>query len=123
MAALAADALSDVNAVVEIDVVRYVGDAPPHDGLVCGEAVAHRSEQGGVRPDLGVTGHADVGRGHPCVRRLFDAAVTKAAVNTQSGHVMLMAKGHRLRCRGPKMLCIVSFRPEPPERKQRNNYD
>ena len=68
VAALAADALGDVDLVIEVDIVGKIGDAMPGDRGVVREAFAHRCQHGGVGPDLRMTGHAGVGRRHARVR-------------------------------------------------------
>ena len=62
MAAFAPNALGDVDAVIEIDVIRKIGHAMPRNRLVVGQAFAYRRERRGIGPDLRMAGHAGIGR-------------------------------------------------------------
>jgi len=55
----ATDALGDVNAVIEIDVVRQPINPRPADRNILSQALAIGCEHCGVCPDLGVAGHAN----------------------------------------------------------------
>ncbi|MNY20907.1 hypothetical protein D3C86_1544210 [compost metagenome] len=92
----AADALGHVDVVVEVDVVRQLGDPVPGERHVLGEALAHRREHGAFGPDLGVAGHARLGRGHPRERRLLDRGVAVPAIDPECPDVVRVAEGHRL---------------------------
>ena len=52
------DAFLNVNAVIEVRVVRQVVYAYPFDRLAGAETCAHRFEVWTIRPDLFVTAHA-----------------------------------------------------------------
>ena len=95
----AAHALGDVNAVIEIDEVRHGVDARPGNRLGIAVAGANRFEHGGVGPNLGVAGHASLGRRHSGGGRNFHRGVAVAAIQAQFADVMLVAERHRLRTR------------------------
>ena len=96
MARLAADALVDVDAVVEIGEVGKVVDAIPLDGHVVAEASAHRFEDGCFGPDLRVAGHAGFGRGNAGKGTLLDGSMAIAAIDAHTGDVVFVAKGNGL---------------------------
>ncbi len=79
MAFGAADALRDVDAVVEIDVIRQCVDAGPTQRLVLGKASPHRRRQLGIGPDLRMAGHAGMGRRNPGVLRDRDRGMAVPA--------------------------------------------
>src|SRR4029077_17817040 len=96
MARGAANALSNVNAVIEIHVVRQIVNANPADGCVGAKTLAHRFEHRRTVPYLRMAVHArfrgrDVGE-----RRIFNRSMAVAAVNTQAPHVMLVAERYGL---------------------------
>src|SRR5437588_2320582 len=92
MAAIAANALVYMNAVIEIHEVRKIVDACPLQRLACAEAGADRLQQGGICPYLGVTIHAGFSWWDPSETRLFDRGVAITAIQAQASHVMLMAE-------------------------------
>src|SRR4051812_41668285 len=99
VAGRAADAVRDVDAVVEIDVTRQVVDAPPAQGAVLGEACAHGGQHAGVGPDLGMARHAGLGRREAGEARLRDRGVAVAAFDSELPDMVLMAERHRLLAR------------------------
>ena len=96
VARLAANALVDVDAVVEIGEVGQVVDAIPLDGHVIAEAGAHGFEDGRFGPDLRVAGHAGLGRGNAGKSTLLDGGVAVATVDAHSGDVVFVAEGNGL---------------------------
>ena len=96
VARLAANALVDVDAVIEIGEVGQVVDAIPLDGHVVAEAGAHGFEDGRFGPDLRVAGHAGFGRGNAGKGTLFDGGMAVAAVDAHAGDVVFVAKGNGL---------------------------
>ena len=96
VATFAPDPLGDVNRVIEINKVGNVVDASPLQRLVRIQAGPHRCEQWTVVPDLRMAPHADFGCRHAGERALFHRRVTVAAVNPQSGDVMIVTKRDRL---------------------------
>lgn len=92
----AADAFFDMNAVIEINIIRQIVDANPFDGFAVAKAFAHRLEhlRGGM--DLRMARHAGVRRGNAGKVALFNRGVTVAAINAELAHVMAMAERHRL---------------------------
>src|SRR5215469_2077679 len=62
---VAAHALGDMNAVIEIDEVREIVDPGPDQGFAAAEAFAHRLEQRRIDPDLAMAVHAGGGGGNP----------------------------------------------------------
>ena len=82
--------------VVEVREVGKVVDPDPLERPVGAEALADRLEDRRVRPDLAVAAHASLGRGYPGERARLDARVAVAAVDPESGHVVLVREGDRL---------------------------
>ena len=80
MTVRAADALGDVNAVVEINIVRQVVDPVPDDRLIVDKALPHRRQKRGVRPDLGMAGHAGGGRRQASAGRHLHRSMAEAAI-------------------------------------------
>lgn len=103
MAGVASHAFVDMNAVVEIYKVGKVVDPRPHQGLVAAVTLPYRFQQGLVRPDLGVTIHAGLGRWDTGESGVLDRCVTVAAVDTQTGDMMLMAERSRLWAHDPSV--------------------
>ena len=95
----AADALVDMNAVIEIDEIGQVVHPHPLDRAVGAVALAHRLEHRRVRPDLRVAGHAGLGRRNAGKRAFLDRPVAMAAVDAEPLHVMLVAERNRLLAR------------------------
>ena len=93
---VAADTLGDVNAVIEINEVRELVDARPLQRFAGAIAGADGLKQLSVRPDLRVAVHARLGRGNSRETGSLDRGVTVAAVDAESGDVMLMAEWNRL---------------------------
>jgi len=97
VAGVAADTLGDVNAVIEIDEVGELVDASPLQRFAGAVAGADGLEKLGVGPDLRVAVHARLGRRDAGEAGGLDRGVTVAAVDAESGDVVLMAEGNRLR--------------------------
>ena len=110
----AADSLGDVNAVIEIDVTRQIGDPVPDDRLVVGQTLPHRSQQIRVGPNLGMAGHAGIGRRQAGVPRHFNRGVAESAIDPQAGDMMLVAEGNRLLNMPADMARPIDPRPFPP---------
>src|ERR1700733_4251815 len=91
-----ADTLGNVNAVVEINVVRQVVHSVPDDRRVVDQAPTYRRKKLRVRPDLGMAGHAGIGWRQAGAGRHLHRGVTEPTINSQTGHMMLMAERHRL---------------------------
>lgn len=100
MATRAADAVFNVNGVVEIDVLGQASDASPVQRRVVDQAVAHGCQHARISPDLRMTGHARVGRWHPGGRSRRYRYVAIAAVDAQFAGVMLVAELRWLRLDG-----------------------
>src|SRR5690348_479205 len=90
------DAFLNVNAVVEIDVMRDDVHALPAERLPGSPTFTHGFQHRRVRPDLRMTGHARLRRRDAGIRRFADAGVAIPAVNAESVDVMLVAERHRL---------------------------
>ena len=96
VAGFAADALIDVDAVIEIGEIGQIMHARPGDGAVRAETFAHRLERGAGVPDLRMTIHAGLGRGDVGEGRSLDRGVAIAAVNPDVADMMGVAEGHGL---------------------------
>ena len=94
--ALAGDALRDMDAVVEIGVIRDVVDAVPHQRRLVGEALAHRRQHRCVGPDLRMAAHAGIAARHAGIGGGLDRLVAVAAIEAEPADMMLMAERHRL---------------------------
>jgi len=97
VAGVAADALRDVNAVIEINEIGKLIDAGPLEGLAGTIAGADWFEQLGVGPDLRVAVHASAGWRNAGETGSFHRRMTIAAVDAEPGDVMLMAERNGLR--------------------------
>ena len=96
VAGLAANALVDVDAVVEIGEVGQVVDAIPLDGDAVAEASPHGFEDGCFGPYLRVAGHAGFGRGNAGKSTFLDGCMAIAAVDPHAGDVVFVAEGNGL---------------------------
>src|SRR5579862_8666401 len=85
VAVIAAYALTNVNAVVEVNVVRQLIDPRPLQRTSGTETLTHRFEIGGICPDLSVTVNAGLRRRNSSKRRLLDRSVAITAINTKAG--------------------------------------
>ena len=106
MARRAADALRDMDRVIEINVVRQVVDAVPVNRDARLPAIAHRRKVGRRREQLRVAVHAGLDRGHSSGRTAFDGRVAIAAVDAIIADVMLVAELNRLRLDGIRLIPI-----------------
>ena len=94
---VAADALGDVNAVIEKNEVRELINAGPLQRFAGTIAGPDRLKELGISPDLRVAIHARFRRRDSCEAGGLDRGVTITAVDAESGDVMLMAEWDRLR--------------------------
>ena len=97
VAGVAANTFLKVNAVVEVHELRKLVDARTLQRLAGFEAGPHGLEQLGVGPDLRVAIHAGLRRRNPRETGSLNRRVTVAAVDAESGYVVLMAERNRLR--------------------------
>src|SRR5215470_555832 len=88
----AANALVQVNTVVEVDKIWQIMHARPDQRLPSAKTLPHWGKEGTLSPDMGVTVHTGFSGGDPGKSAHFHGGVTIAAVNTQSAHMMLVAK-------------------------------
>ena len=88
----AADALLDVDLVVEVHEVGQVVDPNPVERRVVPEARADRLEDRRVGPDLRVAVHAGLGRRNAGEGGLLDRRVAVAAVEADAADVMGVAE-------------------------------
>jgi hypothetical protein len=98
---VAADSFVDMNAVIEIDEVGQLVDACPLQRLAGFVAGADGLEELGVGPDLRVAVHARLGRRNASEARSLDRGVAVAAIDAESGDVVLMAERDGLRLADP----------------------
>ena len=99
MAALAANAFVDVNAVVEINKIGQIVHSHPTQRLATSVALTHRLKHGRARPYLGVAVHAGLGGRNAGKAGLLDRGVAVTAVNAQTTDVMLVAERRSLHSR------------------------
>src|SRR5271154_6644057 len=97
VAGVAAHTLIDMNAVVEINEVRKLVHPRPLQRLASTVAGADGFEQLSIRPDLRVAVHAGLGGRNARETRSLNRSMAVAAVDAESGNVMLMAERRRLR--------------------------
>ena len=92
----AANAVTNMDAVVEKNEIRRVRDAIPRQWFVLSQAFAHGRQHGRVFPDLRMTGHAGFGRRQSGERGFFDGRMAKAAIYSESENMMLVTERNRL---------------------------
>ena len=97
VAGIAAHSLIDMNAVIEKDEVGELVHPRPLQRLARAVAGADGLKQLGVGPDLRVAVHASLGGRNAGEARSLNRGMAVAAVDPESGDVMLMAEGHGLR--------------------------
>lgn len=120
MACRASDALGDMDAMIEVNVIGQCVDARPADRNILSQALTVWREHRSVRPDLRVASHADCGGGHSRIRGFLDHRVTVAAVEPQSADMVLVAEWDRL-FRSEPLFGIVSNDGHDPDRQQQEN--
>ena len=96
MTAGAANALVHMDRVIEVHIIRQIMHLDPEDRLARRPAIAHRSQQVGIRPDLRVTVDTGLGRGNARVARFLHRRVTVLALQAQTLYVVLVAERNRL---------------------------
>src|SRR5580700_7199938 len=124
MTGVAAHALINMNAVVEINEVGQVVDPGPHQRIAAAKTFPYRFQQPGVRPYLRVAIHASPGGRNSSEARGFDRSMAVAAINSQSGHMMLMAERDRLRPRHFSVSNIgraLQLQHRPEQRRDQEN--
>ena len=92
----AADALGDMDRVIEIDVAWQTIDLIPMNGLVVGKTFTNGRQHRRLRIKLGMAGHAGVARRDARDRRSFDTRVTVTAIKTEASYMMGVAERDRL---------------------------
>lgn len=97
VAGVAAYALVDVNAVIEINEVWEVVDPVPYQRFAAAKTLADWFQKRRGRPNLRMTVHASLCRRNSGEARSFYRGVAVPAINPQRSHVMLMAEGRGLR--------------------------
>jgi len=95
----AADALVDMNAVIEINVVRQAMHFVPMNGFIRPVALAHRLQVAHVVEEHRVAIHAGFGGRNSSVGRGFDAGMAIPAVDAVVPDVVLVAELNRLSSR------------------------
>ena len=99
VARCAPNTLSHMNAVIEINKLGKRIDAYPFDRAILPKALAHWLQHRAISPDLRMAGHTGF-RGRQSSKRGFlDRGMTVAAIDSQLGRMMSMAKRHRLHFR------------------------
>lgn len=88
----AANALMQVNTVVEVDKIWQIVHACPDQRLPGAKALPHGGKEGTLRPDMSVAVHAGFSGWESGKGAHFHRGVTIAAVNTQPTHMMLVAE-------------------------------
>ena len=86
------DAFVHMNAVIEIDVIGKIVDAPPLDRFARAKAGADGLKVRAVGPDLFVTVHADGRRRNAGRRRRFDRRVAIAAIDAVVADVVFVTE-------------------------------
>src|SRR5262245_20524692 len=124
MAGDAANALIQMDAVIEVGEIRQVVDSRPGDGLAVAVALAHRLQHWAIGPDLEVTVHAGLGRRDTSKCRSLDRGMTVSAVDAKGVNVVLVAKLHGLWARHASLRDVrraLDHQQEPEE--QGDEYD
>ena len=97
MTSVTADALGHVDAVIEINEIGERIDARPLQRFARAVAGTDWLKQLRIRPDLRVAVHAGLGRRDPRKTGNFHGGVAVTAIDAESGDMMLMTEGNRLR--------------------------
>ena len=92
----AADALVDVNAVIEVDVIGQAVDLDPLNRLVSTKAFANRFEIADIVEEDGMAIHAGLGGRNARIAGTFHAGMTVAAVDAVVSNMVLVAELYRL---------------------------
>ena len=96
MARDTADALLDMNAVIEKNEIRQLIDAVPFNGLAAREAFPHRRQDRRILPDLRMTGHAGLRGRQPGEGGILNGRVAITAIDSEAGYVVLVTERHGL---------------------------
>lgn len=91
-----ADSFGDVDAVIEINIIRQIVNAVPLQRPAGCETFPDRLEHGRVRPNLGVARHAGVGARQTGKRRLLHCGMAVTAVDPIVADMMFVAERYRL---------------------------
>jgi len=102
----ATDALRDVNAVIEIDVVGKNMDPLPVNRLVASQAFPDRRQHRRIGPELRMTCHAGYGGRNARKTRGRHRGVAIAAIKSQAADVVGVTEWHRLLPRN-RLICDV----------------
>ena len=86
------NAFVQVNTVVEVDKIWQIMHARPDQRSPGAKTLAHGGKKGTLSLDMGVTVHTGFSGWEPGKGAHFHRGMTIAAVNTQSAHMMLVAK-------------------------------
>jgi hypothetical protein len=124
VASLTTHSLVDVDAVIEIDIIRQIVHAPPWDGGIVAEARAHRFKRWAGEPDLRMAVHASLGGWNVGEARSLDRSVAIAAVKANAAHMVGMAERNGLfpgLCGTRIVIGPVQF-GEYPGQKAKNEY-
>src|SRR5579871_4659227 len=122
VAGRAADPFRDMDAVVEIDIIRNAIDTRPVQRLMLRETVANRLQDSRIGPDLGMTGHADTRGRQTGKRGALDACMAITAVEPQAADMVFVAERHRL-SRDNVLLCGVRGLPICVGQTNRRDWD
>lgn len=82
----------EVNAVIKVDKIWQVMHSGPDQRLPRAETLPYRRKERALSPDVRMTVHTHFRGWEPGKGAPFYRGVTIAAVNTQSAHMMLVAK-------------------------------
>jgi hypothetical protein len=101
MACLAADTLTDVNRVIEVDEVSELRYASPRNRKSARDTLPHGRHRCARQPERRVTADALLSRWQSSRRAAVDARVAVATIDTQGTRVQSMIEGQRLHDRFP----------------------
>ena len=96
VAGRATDAFVQMDAVVEVNVIRQIVNADPFEGPAGLPALTHRLKDRRVFPNLRMARHANLRRRNAGEGGAFDRGVAVTAINSEAADMMLMAERHRL---------------------------
>lgn len=118
----AADALVDVNGMIEIDEIRKLRHASPWNRSPRGDAVPNRCHRRARHPERRVTADALLRRWQSSERAAVGPRVAVTTIDAERTRMQSMIEWNRLRDRAPFTACPRRTDPEHGERWYSDRY-